>query len=129
MILAEGDEVERHRVLRILGQGGTSVVYEVLHTRMGTSHALKVLSSRSSDLETRPLSEGRIQAQLRHPNVVPVTDVIDVGDTLGLVMDLVDGGPLSAMLGREVLSLEAVDHLALQILDGVAAARTLTMSR
>jgi len=122
VILAEGDEVERYRVLRILGQGGTSVVYEVLHTRLGTSHALKVLSSRSSELETRLLSEGRIQARLRHPNVVPVTDVIDVGDTLGLVMDLVDGGPLSAMLGREVLSLEAVDHLALQILDGVAAA-------
>lgn len=122
MILPAGAEVERYRVLRVLGQGGAAVVYEVVHTRLGTSHALKVLKRHGAEMEARLLSEGRIQAQLRHPHVVPVTDVIDVGDTLGLVMDLVRGGPLSAVLGRETLSLEAIDHLALQMLEGVAAA-------
>ncbi len=121
-MLPPGAVVERYRVVRVLGQGGAAVVYEVVHARLGTSHALKVLTTRGPDMEARLLSEGRIQAQLRHPNVVPVTDVIDVGGTLGLVMDLVPGGPLSSVVGRETLSLEAIDHLALQMLEGVAAA-------
>jgi len=122
VILTPGDTVERYRVVRVLGQGGMSVVYEVVHTRLGTSHALKVLTVGGPAMEQRLLSEGRIQAQLRHPHVVPVTDVIDVGETLGLVMDLVAGTSLAAVLRAERLSLEAIDHLALQILDGVAVA-------
>jgi len=122
VILTPGTEVERYRVVRVLGQGGMSVVYEVVHTRLGTAHALKVLTRGGPAMEERLLSEGRIQAQLRHPHVVPVTDVIDVGDTLGLVMDLVRGTSLATVLASERLSLEAIDHLALQVLDGVAAA-------
>ena len=122
MILSPGQVVERYRVVRVVGQGGMSVVYEVEHTRLGTAHALKVLSRGGPQMEARLLSEGRIQAQLRHPNVVPVTDVLDVGDTLGLVMDLVRGTSLATLMAAERLSLEAIDHLAVQILAGVAAA-------
>ena len=122
MILAPGDEVERYRVVRVVGQGGMAVVYEVVHTRLGTCHALKVLRRASPSLEARLLSEGRVQASLRHPQVVPVTDVIDVGETLGLVMDLVRGVSLATLLAQERLGLDAIDGLALDVLSGVGAA-------
>jgi serine/threonine protein kinase len=49
------------------------------------------------------LEEGRIAARIQHPNVVPVLDLGEQDDLLYLVLDWVEGEPLSMLL-REALS-------------------------
>jgi len=96
--LARGAEVGSYVVVDVLGRGGMGVVYRVRHGKLGTWHALKVLARHDAGLVRRLVREGRTQARLSHPNVVPVTDLLDVGGMPGLVMPLVEGPSLATLL-------------------------------
>ena len=95
-----GARYDRYVVEAAIGRGGFSSVYRVRHEGFGTLHALKVLKPdvRRADLEVRLGQEGRIQANLRHPNVVAVTDLLDVDGRLGLVMEYVEGFSLTRLM-------------------------------
>ena len=92
-------------VLDRLGAGGMATVYRVQH-RDGSSHALKVLHPTDderlrAEMLRRFLAEGKIQARLRHPHILPVNDIIEVPTGTGLLMDLLIGEDLGARLRRE----------------------------
>jgi serine/threonine protein kinase len=120
--LAPGTRADRYEVEDVLGAGGMAVVYRARHVQLGTFHAIKVLTVPSPEIRERLLVEGRVQATIRSPNIVPVTDVIDVGGAPGLVMELVDGPTLADLLRRGPLPLDQVDALARGIMAGVCAA-------
>ncbi len=117
--LQTGDIVERYRVESVLGRGGVAVVYRVRHTSLGTLHALKVLEMDHPSLRDRLLQEGRLQATLRHPNLLPVSDVLDVRGAPGLLMPFVGGGTLASLLGGQPMSIEDAEPLFRSILAGV----------
>lgn len=108
-----------------LGIGGMAIVYRAHHITLGTAHALKMLTMLSRSVIQRATREARIQARLRHPNVVPVTDVLEHQGRPVLVMELVDGPSLEQLLRRGPLDLPVVHHLMQGILEGVAAAHAL----
>lgn len=118
-----GEIIGQYEVLRTLGEGGIARVYLVKHRKLGTRHALKILHYRSDVMAKRLLQEGRIQAQLRHPNVVAVTDVIETDGHVGLLMEYVDGATLADVLADGV-PMAPKDALPLfgQLLAGVGAA-------
>ncbi|MSQ04349.1 MAG: hypothetical protein EXR71_21125 [Myxococcales bacterium] len=122
MELSAGTAIDRYLVEARLGEGGMAVVYRVRHASLGSLHALKVLSGSMASVRERLMQEGRLQASLRHPNVVTVTDVVDVNGSPGLIMEFVDGPNLGELLDRGRLSLAQADALALGILEGVSAA-------
>ncbi|MEU1684600.1 serine/threonine-protein kinase [Micromonospora sp. NPDC005707] len=98
---------ERYRLIEQLGAGGMSVVWRGYDEVLGRQVAIKVLASRlASDkaFRHRIRVEAQAAARLCHPNI---TNVYDYGESeqVGLtvpyvVMELVDGGPLSSRLGR-----------------------------
>jgi tRNA A-37 threonylcarbamoyl transferase component Bud32 len=120
--LAHGVPVEPYVVDDVIGRGGMAVVYRVRHGKLGTWHALKVLTRRDSALERRLLREGRTQGRLAHPNVVPVTDLLDVGGAPGLVLPFVEGPSLAALLRVHRPTEEDALALFAGILAGVAHA-------
>jgi eukaryotic-like serine/threonine-protein kinase len=86
----------RYEVLRLLGQGGMAAVYQVRHLGLHSVHALKVLNAdlaQNDEVRGRFLTEGRIQARLRHPHIVQVTEIVTT-PVAGLVMDYVEGPTL-----------------------------------
>ena len=113
---------DRYRADIQLGEGGMAVVWRVRHLQLGTVHALKVLKVAHTAIRDRLLLEGRVQAALQHPNVVSVTDVIDVGGAPGLIMEYIAGPSLDRLLTDRHLTLEQADSLARGIIKGVAAA-------
>jgi len=120
-----GDRIDRYEVQTLLGTGGMASVFRVRHLDLGTLHALKLLTNRSRSLGRRLLQEGRIQARLRHPNVVGVTDVVRHDGGVGLVMDYVAGVDLSWIVDHHELTLPQVDALARGLFSAVAAAHEL----
>ena len=96
-----GSEGARRRIgpyelVRLLGKGGMSEVYEAENTRLGSRHALKLYAYEKDDPEVRErfLVEGRLLARLSHPRIVKVTD-FGTDETSGrpyFVMDLVLNG-------------------------------------
>jgi len=125
MRVTAGTTVDRYSVLEELGQGGMATVYLVRHTSLGTLHALKVLTVTSDSIRERLIQEGRIQGTLQHPNIVSVTDMVDVGGSPGLIMQFISGPALDDFLRSERLTLEQADVVGRGILEGVAAAHEL----
>lgn len=89
MIKAIGE----YKVVRLIGKGGMSDVYEVENVRLGSRHALKLFTREKEDDEVlrRFEVEGRLLAKLNHPRIVRVTDFGTDDETKRpyFVMDLV----------------------------------------
>ncbi len=122
MDIEPGTIVDRYTIDGRLGEGGMAVVYKARHNQLGTMHAIKVLTIPGKSIRQRLLQEGRVQALLRHPNIVTVTDVIDVEGQPGLVMEMIDGMSLETMIEKVPLNVDQVDALARGIIDGVGEA-------
>ncbi len=114
-----GQEVERYVVEAELGTGGMAVVYRVRHRTLGTVHALKVLTLRNPMLRERLVQEGRIQARLRHPNVVQVTDVLDIRGAPGLLMEFVEGPSLYSHSFGRALPIAEAERLFRGVLEAI----------
>lgn len=117
-----GELFERYRVVRPLGRGGMAQVVLVRHTELDTLHALKVLTVTGPSLGDRMRDEGRLQAKLRHPNVVSVTDVLTVKGMPALVMEYVDGPDLGKWITQVQPDPELAERMFRGIVAGVAAA-------
>ena len=86
----------RYEVLRTIGHGATSEVYEVLDTRLGARRALKrMVEAPNPAARKRQEREALIMARLDHPNVVTVIDAFEEDDQRCVVMELCEGGSLS----------------------------------
>ena len=71
------------------------------------------------------VDEARLASRLRHPSVVSVTDVIETGEELLLVMDYVHGVPVSSLreaIARGAIPLPVVSSIVVDVLDGLQAA-------
>ncbi|RMI34124.1 serine/threonine-protein kinase [Nocardia stercoris] len=112
---------DRYRLLRLIATGGMGQVWEATDTRLDRRVAIKVLKAEFSADPTfrqRFRTEARTTAQLNHPGIAGIYDYGETtdpanGETAYLVMELVQGEPLNAVLGRlERLSVvQALDML------------------
>jgi serine/threonine-protein kinase len=87
----------------LLGRGAMGIVYRGRHERLGNPVAIKVLPANLTgdpDLMARFEQEARVQANLRHPNIVGVHDFISEGDTFAFVMELVEGRTLESVIAE-----------------------------
>jgi len=95
----------KYEILETLGEGGMGTVYKA---RQGGSRqvlALKVLHSdtlASATGRQRFVREGRIMARLRHPNIVPIYEMGEVGGVPCIGMEYVQGRTLAALLKEGV---------------------------
>jgi serine/threonine-protein kinase len=92
----------KYRIVRKIGQGGMGVVYLAEHILLGGQIALKFLGS---DLSHNPQfikrfrQEARVAYQLRHPNIVEVSDLDqDEEGNLFIAMEFVAGPSLRAVI-------------------------------
>lgn len=129
--LPRGELVDsRYVVESLLGRGGMAAVYLMRHTTLGSYHALKVLELDRPSVRERLVKEGMIQSRLRHPNIVAVTDAIEVNGHAALIMEYVHGPNLAAVNWNAtqngvVLPTSQVDAIAAGLFDGLEAAHAL----
>jgi eukaryotic-like serine/threonine-protein kinase len=127
VVVATAIIANRYRLERKLGEGGMGVVWEAVHIVTRRPVALKFLKPDDADLRTaqaRFLREARATSAVNHPGLVPIHDVIQLGDgTLCMVMDLLRGESFAARLAREgALPLAEVAGVMLQVASATAAA-------
>jgi serine/threonine protein kinase len=122
--LAPGHIVRgKYRIVSKLGQGGMGIVYLAEHLMLGGKVALKFLAvelSRNPQFVKRFRNEARAAYQLRHPNIIEVSDLDQDDDaSLFIAMEYVAGPSLRTVL-REAKGPLPVAR-ALQITRDVAA--------
>jgi serine/threonine protein kinase len=90
-------------VLREVGRGGMSVVYEARQLGLNRKVALKMLLAggyAGREQRTRFRTEGEALGRLQHPHIVPVHGVGEHDGRLYLVMEYVEGGNLAEAVAR-----------------------------
>jgi serine/threonine-protein kinase len=120
---------DRYLVLAPLGEGGMGRVYLGEHVKMNRQCAIKVMNpSLVNDTESlqRFAREASNAARILHPNVAAVFDYGEMDKIVYLVMEYVDGEPLSTILAREgALEARRAIEIGRQIADGLQAAHEL----
>ncbi|MDC0740190.1 serine/threonine-protein kinase [Polyangium mundeleinium] len=121
---ASGEVLGRYVVESLLGEGGMGEVYRALDTRLGRRVALKVLRKDTELSEdawahesSRMLREARAAAALSHAGIVAIYDVGELDGTAFIAMEIAEGEPLRALVGKD-----APDAWKIQILHDVARA-------
>jgi len=106
----------RYRVIRHLGSGGMASVLLCVDERLGRQVAVKRLHADTPvDVEQRFKREARLGALLNHPNLVSVFDTATDDEGVLIVMEYVDGQPLSRLLRRGPLRPEEVRKIVLDV--------------
>ena len=97
--------IGNYSVEKEIGRGGMSVVYAVRHETLRSCHAVKVFDvpkcANRDVLASKFLAEARILADIRHPNIVRVTDFGTTKDGIPyLVMDRISGLTLAQRMAE-----------------------------
>jgi dipeptidyl aminopeptidase/acylaminoacyl peptidase len=108
-----------------LGAGGMGVVYSAYDTLLQRNVAIKVVGDRVlADKPARDLllHEARAASALNHPNICTIHQVGDSDGQAYIVMEQVEGQPLSSHLAARSLPPELVIQYGVQIADALAHA-------
>jgi serine/threonine-protein kinase len=115
----------KYRLLRGLGEGGMGAVYEAENIGSGKRVAIKRLHPHlladPSSVE-RFVREARVASRVRHPNVVDLYDVDRDAHGPFLVMEMLEGEPLSTYLQRGQFGVGEMLALISGAMRGAAAA-------
>jgi tRNA A-37 threonylcarbamoyl transferase component Bud32 len=117
-----GQKLGKFEILETVGQGAFGTVYKARDPQLDRVVAVKV--PRAGNLAgpeelDRFLREARSVAQLRHPAIVPVHDVGQVGGVPYLVSDFVDGLTLSDLLSARRPSFREAAQLLADVADAL----------
>ena len=98
-------DIGRFQILAELGRGGFATVYRAYDPHLGRQIAIKILHphlAQDPTFVSRFQTEARAMARLRHPHIVTVYEASTAEDgRTFLVMELIDGVPLSELVTRE----------------------------
>jgi serine/threonine protein kinase len=103
-----GQTVGDYRILSILGRGGMGAVYRVRNTLTDREEAMKVVlpgADAGSETADRFLREIRIQASLQHPHIAAIRTAFRSGESVLMIMELIEGVPLDQKLRQGLLPL------------------------
>ena len=120
-----GRVIGAFEVLSHLGSGGMGEVYRARDRRLGRDVALKFLTSElAPDAEARERlrREALAASALNHPHICTLHDIVDDEGRPVLVMEIVEGEPLSAMIRKGGLPIETVVRYGEQLADALAHA-------
>jgi len=81
----------RFDVVRCLGEGGMGIVYEAIDRENGARVALKTLPNLTAEALLRFKNEFRALADLQHPNLVGLRELIEHAGHWFFTMELVEG--------------------------------------
>jgi serine/threonine protein kinase len=120
-----GQQLGPYAVLGKLGEGGMGEVYRARDTVLNRDVAIKMLPAPLAldpDRMARLRREAQLLASLNHPNIAQIHGLEQAGETLALVMELVDGPTLADLVARGPMPLDDVLPIARQVADALIAA-------
>jgi hypothetical protein len=122
------EHLTKYRIVKLLGSGGMGSVYLAEDTRLARRVALKVIRSeiaRSPGIGPRFLREGRLIAQLHHPNIVQIFDIEELPTgQIVLVTEFVEGGSLEHLMTRGRLSVDESLRITIEIAKALGEAHS-----
>ena len=112
----------KYKILNKIGQGGMSIVYLAMNEKANKQWAIKEMRKEKNKnyevMKQSLITETNLLKELKHPYLPSIADIIENDDTIIIVMDYVEGRPLSDILAEEgTIEEESVVEYAIQLCD------------
>ncbi len=120
-----GETVSHYRIIEKLGAGGMGLVFKAEDLRLGRIVALKFVSEellRDHQALRRFQREAKAASSLNHPNICTIHQIDEFEGKPFIIMELLEGEPLSALLREGPLDPRELITIAIQINDALQAA-------
>lgn len=93
----------KYEILKMIGRGGMSEVYLAMDKNLNKQWAVKEIKKRTHDRNNivvvqSAIAEANMMKKLDHPCLPRIVDIIDKSDVIYVVMDYIEGEPLSKVL-------------------------------
>ena len=121
----KGKQLGRYRIVGKIGEGRMGKVYKAYDTSLERVVALKLLSQAGSldtDVVQRFIQEAKSTARLTHPSIVALYDFEQIGKTMFLAMELIDGYSLDRLMHKHLVPFHKSCKWMIKILDAVGYA-------
>jgi len=122
MALSVGDKLGHYEVLSLLGAGGMGEVWKTRDTTLKRDVALKVLPASllgDPDRMARFQREAEVLASLDHPNIGHIHGIVDLADSRGLILALIEGPTLCDRIEAGPIPLDEAVAIAKQIIEAL----------
>lgn len=120
---------DRYEILSRLGVGAFGSVLKALDTflnRMVAIKSIRLDTSLNPDhkkaLNKRFIREAQVAAQLHHPNIVTIHDIIFTPETGFIVMEFIEGSTLQEVMESQKLGLARIVDIVTQVAKALAYA-------
>ena len=123
--LKPDDLIGNYHLMGMLGAGGMGEVWKAEDMQLRRMVALKFLPSsyaQDSEALARMRREARTAAQLYHPNIATIHEIDEVDGRLFIVMEYVEGEPLSHLIRRGPLPEAVVCRIGREIAEALEEA-------
>lgn len=120
-----GQRLGRYLVIESLGAGGMGIVYRARDEKLERDVAIKVLNSGllvNEEARRHFRREALALAKLNHPHIASVYDTGEENGIDYIVMELVEGQPLSVKLRAGRMDAKEATSIALQVAEGLEEA-------
>lgn len=96
----------KYEILKMIGKGGMSEVYLAMDKNLNKQWAVKEIQKKAWDKNNQvvvqsALAEANMMKRLDHPCLPRIVDIIDKDDVIYVIMDYIEGEPLSRILEKE----------------------------
>ncbi len=93
----------KYEILKLIGKGGMSKVYLAMDQNLNKQWAVKEIEKRENDrnneiLIQSAIAEANMIKRLDHPSLPRIVDIINMSHVIYIVMDYIEGEPLSKIL-------------------------------
>ncbi len=125
MLLAAGSRLGPYEIHSVLGSGGMGQVYRATDTRLGRAVAIKILRpeiATDTAFRARFDREARMISRLDHPNICTLYDVGEDRGTAFLVMQYLEGVPLSDRIDSGPTPVDEVVRVGISLASALAYA-------
>jgi serine/threonine protein kinase len=125
MNLPAGTKLGAFEIVALLGAGGMGEVYRARDTQLGRDVALKLLPdgfTHDPERLARFRREAQVLAALNHPHIGAIHGLTEAEGQQLLVLELVDGQPLSEVIARGPMPVDEALRIATQITEALETA-------
>lgn len=96
----------KYEILKLIGKGGMSKVYLAMDQNLNKQWAVKEIEKRKNDKHNEimiqsAIAEANMIKRLDHPSLPRIVDIINMSDVIYVVMDYIEGEPLSKILEEQ----------------------------